>query len=89
MCRIVPSIIQLKVCSPMCGCGPMSEPFPGRKIRRARVIEEAPGADRAPVPVRQRAPDLEAVPDDGALRFEPLDVHRSMMLRLAGARNRA
>ncbi len=65
------------------------QPFPGRKFRRARVVEKAPGADRAPVAVRQRAPDLEAVPDHGPLGFEPLDVHRPMMLRLERARNRA
>jgi hypothetical protein len=53
------------------------------------VIEETPGAHHAPVPVRQRAPDLEPFADGSALRFEPFDAHRPMMNRLAGADNRS
>ncbi len=42
-----------------------------RVVRGPGVVEEAPGADHAAMPVRQRAPDFEAFTDGCALRFEP------------------
>jgi hypothetical protein len=51
------------------------------------VVEEAPGADQAAVPVGQSAADLEAIADNGAFRFESFDGHSGMMRRLEVADN--
>ena len=51
------------------------EPLARGVIRRPGVIQETPGADHAPMPVRQRAADLEAFADDGAMGFEALLAH--------------
>ena len=53
--------------------------------RGARVIEETPGADGAPVAMGQRATDLEAVADHGTVRFQAFSCHGAMM-RHAGER---
>jgi len=39
----------------------------GGIVGRARLLEKAPGAHHAAMTVWQRAPDLEAVSDDGTL----------------------
>jgi hypothetical protein len=51
------------------------EPLAGRVTGRSGVIEEAPGADHAPMPVRQGAADLEAFTDDGAMGLKALLAH--------------
>src|SRR3990170_2083842 len=43
-----------------------------RIVHWAGVVEEAPGADHAPVPVRNRAPDLESVANDRETRLQAL-----------------
>src|SRR3990172_11320197 len=43
-----------------------------RIVHWAGVVEEAPGADHAPVPVRNRAPNLESVANDRATRLQAL-----------------
>ncbi len=68
-----PSIIQVKVCRPMCGCGPTCRPASGADRNRPGMIEEAPGADRAPATVRQRAADDEAVADLRRPRLDAFD----------------
>ena len=54
-CSISPSNSQLTVCSPVCGCGATDIPPESDDRVRPVVVEEAPGPDQAPLPLRQRA----------------------------------
>ena len=66
---------------------PDDEAATRRIVSGSGVVEEAPGADQAAVPVGQSAADLEAIADNGAFRFESFDGHSGMMRRLEGADN--